>query len=259
MMRDFAGAAASGSGVTVAHELLLLTLAMDAAPRERSLDRALAGGLLGELALRGVLRVAPATVQLSPIALDALPHLRGASPVLGLVLEQLLATREPYPPAEWVAVLALRGPELHRGLLRELESARILAPTPCPPGARHPAARQPLALLDAAPTRIVRERLRAVTLHGAPATPRDRLQLALLLGCGLDAAVFSASELRSAGIRLHELTHDQPIAAAVRRPCRPRAEVQRRARTSDERLSDLLAWLGLPAALVDRLAFFWRG
>ncbi len=244
--------------LTVAHELLLLIGgAPAAARRDGALHRALAGGLLGELALRGLLRITAAGVQLSPIALDALPQLRLASPALALALEQLLATRDPYPPAEWIAILALRGQELRSALLRELEPSRVLASQADSPAARRTPLRQPLVLRETTARRL-RERLRAVALHGVPPSDRERLQLSLLCACGWERAVLQPDERRRARPRLHELTCDEPIGEAVRRPRRPRPNADPQAPFPEERLPDLLAWLGLPAALVDRLAFFWR-
>lgn len=71
--------------------------------------------------------------------------------------------------------------------------------------------------------------------------------------------MLQADECRRARPRLLELTRDDPIGAAVQRPRRPRPNAGPQAPFPEERLPDLLAWLGLPAALVDRLAFFWRG
>lgn len=140
--------------LTLAHELLVLVAgAPDAARRDGALHRAIAGGLLGELELRGLLRIATDGVQLSPIALDALPRLRHASPALAMALEQLIATREPYPPAEWIAILALRGPELCSTLRQELEASRLLAPSAQSPAVRRPPFRQPLPPLGATPQR----------------------------------------------------------------------------------------------------------
>src|SRR6185437_1757016 len=145
-MGDVADSALSSRALSVAHELLLLTLGQ--AP-DRALDRALAGALLGELTLRGLVRLAPAALHLSPIALDALVTLRDSAPAHALVLEQLLATHEPFSPAEWVAMLALRSVELRAVLYEELREAGVLGPHP--PGSRQPGepARASLALADA--------------------------------------------------------------------------------------------------------------
>ncbi|HZQ36433.1 MAG TPA: GPP34 family phosphoprotein [Dehalococcoidia bacterium] len=257
---DLAAPVPDANRLTLAHELLLLALAAPAAGlRDHTLDRAVAGGLLGELALRGLVRLTPAALQLSPIALDALPHLRATVPALALTLEQLLATREPYAPAEWVAVLALRGSELRQILLHELGAARLVEAASASSVAGRPAAAQPSALIDAAPLRLAREQLRAVVLHGVQATARDRLQLSLLCGCGLEGVFLQADERRRVRPRLIQLTRHEPIGEAVRRPHRPRMHVAGQERFPEARLSDLLAWLGLPAGLVERLAFFWRG
>src|SRR6185312_10800639 len=144
-------------------------------------------------------------------------------------------------------------------LYEELREAGVLGPHP--PGSRQPGepARASLALADATPLRLVREHLRAVALHGVQAAPRDRLHLSLLAGSGRAGAIFSADEWRRVQPRMRELTYDEPIGAAVRRPRRPRAAVDWQARYAGEQLTDLLGWFGLPAAIVDRLTFFWRG
>jgi hypothetical protein len=255
---ELAAPTSDAGRLSLAHELLLLARAAPA-PRHGCLDRAIAGGLLGELALRGLVRLTPAAVQLSPIALDALPNLRADSPSLAPVLEQLLATREPYSPAEWVSVLALRGAELRRTLLQELISSCVLAPTAGSPVAGRAATRQLPTLRDATPLRLLRERLRAVVLHGLQATGRDRLRLSLIRGCGLESVMLLPGERRRARPRLLELTRGELIGEAVRRPRPPRTDTNRQPGFPEERLSDLLTWLGLPMALVDRLAFFWRG
>ncbi len=253
-MRQCTDTARSGSSTfTIAHELLLLACAEPAGePRGRLLERGVAGGLLGELSLRGLVRLAPAAVQLSPIALDALPWLRAGSPALGSVLEQLLATREPYAPAEWIAVLSLRGAELRGALLRELQEAGVLSAAP------PAAALWPLAVLDRGPLQLVREQLRAVVLHGMQAEPRARLQLSLMRACRLEGAVLQAHERRRAARRVRDLTHAEPIGAAVQRPREPHAGADWRAQFPEGRFVEALAWLGLPGAIVDRLAFFWR-
>jgi hypothetical protein len=257
-MRQFADSTRTSVTPTLAHGLLLLAFDAEAGVRcGRSLDHGVVGGLLGELSLRGLIRLTPAALQLSPIADEALQRLRVVSPALGSVLEQLLATHESYSLAEWVAVLSLRGAELRYVLLRELHAAGVLSTAAASGGQVEHVPRSP-TVLNPEPARRLRERLRAVALRNLRPEPRDRLQLSLLRACALERDLFQPHEWQRARRHLYELTGDEPLSNAVCHPCRPHARFDWQAWYPEGRLVEALAWLGLPDPIVERLAFFWR-
>ncbi|MGF1448660.1 MAG: GPP34 family phosphoprotein [Opitutales bacterium] len=204
-----------------AEEILLLALDDNSGRLHslppRALDFAIAGSLLGELALMNRVRAQDATLCL----LDASDTGRPKLDETLALLRELPQTGQPpeLPLEKALAALTLKAPALRERLLADLVDKGILRQEEHRFFFFFGQRRYPV--IDDREEKEVRARIREIVLDKKPADPRDCLLISLMLACELSSKVFTPEEVERYRIEIRQVAERDVIGrvltATVRR------------------------------------------